>query len=213
MNSTSVKAALREHGEEAAVVIEEEVVQFVEKKVFHPVLLRGMSRAVRRRILPSIKEMFIKEMFIKEKFLPDGAFDKLKARLVAGGHRQDRALYKDDETSAPTVAHSSVMSVCAIAACEGRLVAVCDIGGAFLNAEMPADGVKVLVRIDSTLSAILTRLYPDQYAPFLTEKGELVVELDRAMYGCVESARLWYNTLCAKLADMGFTQNVYDACV
>jgi hypothetical protein len=113
---TSVKAALREHEEEAAVVIEEEVAQFVEKKVFHPVLLRGMSRAVRKRILPS-------KMFIKEKFLPDGAFDKLKARLVAGGHRQDRALYKDDDTSAPPVAHSSVMSVCAIAACEGRLVA------------------------------------------------------------------------------------------
>ena len=29
-------------------------------------------------------------MFLKEKFTADGVFEKLKARLVAGGHLQDR---------------------------------------------------------------------------------------------------------------------------
>lgn len=203
---TSVKAALREHGDAAGTVIEQELTQFVEKKVFHPVLMKGLTREQRHRILPS-------KMFLKEKYLPSGMFEKLKARLVAGGHRQDRSLYRDEDTSSPTVAHSSVMSVCAIAACEGRQVAVCDIGGAFLNAHMPADGVKVLVRIDATLSAILAKLFPAQYTPFLTDKGELVVELDRAMYGCVEAAKLWFDTLRSTLLGMGFVQNEYDECV
>jgi hypothetical protein len=44
------------------------------------------------------------------------------------------------------------MSICAIAACEGKAAAVADIGGAFLNATMPKTGVKVLVRIEPTLS-------------------------------------------------------------
>lgn len=76
---------------------------------------------------------------------------------------------------------------------------MCDIGGAFLNAKMPSGEVKVLVRVDKLLSAILCRLYPDQYLPYRTDQGELVVELDKAMYGCVESARLWYNTIRATL--------------
>jgi hypothetical protein len=79
-------------------------------------------------------------------------FDKPKARLVGGGHRQDRSLYQEEDTSSPAVAHSSVMSICAIAACEGKAAAVADIGGAFLNATMPKTGVKVLVRIKPTLS-------------------------------------------------------------
>ena len=44
------------------------------------------------------------KMFITEKKLPSGEFDKLKARLVAGGHKQDRSLYTDESTSSPTVA-------------------------------------------------------------------------------------------------------------
>jgi hypothetical protein len=203
----SVKAAIREHGEAGMTVMEAELRQFVTKKMLHPVLMGGLSRAQRMRIIPS-------KMFLKEKFFPDGTFDKMKARLVAGGHRQDRTLYGDDDTTAPTAAHSSVMSVAAIAACENRSVAVCDIGGAFLNAKMPSGGVKVLVRVDKLLSAILCRLYPDQYLPYRTDQGELVVELDKAMYGCVESARLWYNTIRATLVtDMGFVENPYDPCV
>ena len=203
---TSVKAALRERGTEATVVMEKELRQFVTKNVFHPVLMRGLSRQQRMRILPS-------KMFLKEKYFPNGDFDKLKARLVAGGHRQDRSLYREEDTSSPTAAQCSVMSVCAIAASEGRQVACCDIGGAFLNANMPKDGVKVLVRIDRTLSEMLINMFPDDYKSFATETGELVVELDRAMYGCVEAAKLWFDTIRNKLLDMGFTQNDYDLCV
>ena len=55
---------------------------------------------------------------------------------------------------------------------------------------MPKDEVKVLVRIDRTLSGMLINMFPDDYKSFATETGELVVELDRAMYGCVEAETL-----------------------
>jgi hypothetical protein len=40
-----------------------------------------------------------------------------------------------------------------------------------------------------------------------------LVKLNKAQYGCVESARLWYNTISAYLEQIGFTKNVYDPCV
>ena len=51
---------------------------------------------------------------MKEKFKPDGQFDKLKSRLVAGGHMQDRDLYPDK--SSPTPSINSVFIIAALAA-------------------------------------------------------------------------------------------------
>ena len=90
-------------------------------------------------------------MFLKEKYLPTGAFEKLKARLVAGGNQQDKDLY--DDLSSPTVSTSVVMTVFAIAAYEKRNVSVVDITGAYLNADMNT-GVTVYMRLDKTMSSM-----------------------------------------------------------
>ena len=47
------------------------------------------------------------------------------------------------------------------------------------------------------------------------EKGKktLYVILDRALYGCVQSALLWYELYSTTLQDMGFELNPYDMCV
>ena len=55
-------------------------------------------------------------MFLKDKYTADGKFDKLKSRLVAGGHLQDRNIY--DNGSSPTVSTTSVFIVATIAASE-----------------------------------------------------------------------------------------------
>jgi hypothetical protein len=86
-------------------------------------------------------------MFLKMKVYPDGKPDKLKARLVAGGNQQDKTLY--DDLSAPTIL--------SVAAHERRKVAVVDIGGAFLNADMDT-GILVHMRLDATMSGLLCRL-------------------------------------------------------
>ena len=38
-------------------------------------------------------------MFLKEKFTPDNSLEKIKSRLVAGGHLQDRDMYDKFLTS------------------------------------------------------------------------------------------------------------------
>ena len=198
----SVRAALREHGEEARGVILSELRQMITKRVWRPVKMTGMTRDERRRIIRS-------SMFIKEKFFSSGAFEKLKARLVAGGDQQDRSLYEN--LSAPTVSTSSVFAVMAVAASEGRRAMVIDIGGAYLHADMDA-GVIVHMRLDNTISALMIEIDPT-YSAFLDEKGCIVVQLDKALYGCVESAALWHNNIKKTLTDAGFVQNPHDQCV
>ena len=104
----SVDEALRTRGKDAETVIQKEVGQMIEKKVWTPVDIRGLSHVEKARIIRS--SMFLKEKFFKE--LASGEFEKL--RLVAGGDQQDKTLY--DDLSAPTVGTSCVFTLLCIAA-------------------------------------------------------------------------------------------------
>jgi histone deacetylase 1/2 len=41
----------------------------------------------------------------------------------------------------------------------------------------------------------------------------MVVKLTKALYGCIESARLWYREISTALKSIGYTPNVKDICV
>ena len=45
------------------------------------------------------------------------------------------------------------------------------------------------------------------------EKKVLYVQLDKALYGCVQSALLWYELYTKTLQEMGFILNPHDLCV
>jgi len=66
--------------------------------------------------------------------------------------------------------------------------------------------------LDKERATVLVWLRPE-YAKFLRPDGTMVVELTRALYGCVESARLWFNDLSSFLESIGFKSNPYDPCV
>ena len=201
MNIT-VTRALAELGDEARESISKELRQLWEKKAWTPVDVKKMSSPMRRAVIRS-------SMFLKQKFDAEGKHDKLKSRLVAGGHMQDKTLYED--LSSPTAGLMSVLVVCAIAAYENRKTATVDIGGAYLNADMMT-GVTVHMMLDKRMSEMLIMI-DESYKRFLTSKGELCVRLDKALYGCVESALLWHKHLTATLLEMGFTQNPIDPCL
>jgi hypothetical protein len=122
------KRALQDIGQPAVEAIDKELAQMHDKKVWHPVHVSSLSSAERKSIIPS-------SMFLKEKFLPDGEFDKLKSRIVAGGHRQDRSVHGDD-TSSPTVSTTALFALAALGAAENKAVATVDVPGAFLEASM-----------------------------------------------------------------------------
>jgi Reverse transcriptase (RNA-dependent DNA polymerase) len=198
MNIT-VREAIRTRGEEAERVIMKELSQMITKRVWTLIDGKRLTAEERARIIRS-------SMFLKEKYLASGEFEKLKARLVAGGNQQDKDLY--DDLSAPTVSTSSVFTILSIAAHEARKAAVVDIGGAFLNTEMKT-GVAVHMRLDKAMSDLLVRLQPS-YKRYQDVKGCIVVRLDRALYGCVESAALWYENLRNTMTTLGYERNPHD---
>jgi hypothetical protein len=139
-----------------------------------------------------------------------GDFEKLKARLVAGGHMQDRDAYSKEETSAPTVSLTSVNLVAGVAAHEERHVMSMDVPQAFLNGNMERD---VFMRIEPALAALMCKIAGSDYADHLRNDGSLIVRLEKALYGTLEAAKIWYVVLRDYLLAMGFTQNLKDKCV
>ena len=200
------QAAINKHGEAAMNSIKEEMFQFVERGAFKPVRWVELTPSQKKRSIPSM-------MFIKEKHTPEGIFERIKARLVARGDKQDRSLYTED-VSASTASSMSVFSVIAIAAHEERIAVVGDIPGAFLHAPMKEGGEEVFLTIEPVLSQMLADKYPDVFKGYIPERrGTLTVKLLRAVYGTIEAARLWLDDLTATLTKHGYAANPYDPCI
>ena len=200
--NVSVRDALRTRGEDARTVIIKELKQMIDKKVWSPIKSSALTHSEASKVILS-------SMFLKMKTNPNGSFNKYKARLVAGGHRQEKTLY--DDLSSPTVFTSGVFTVISIAAHERRHAAVVDIGGAFLHADMTT-GVPVHMRLDKTMSDFLVAL-DIRYKGYQNDKGTITVHLKKALYGCVESAALWYENLSKTMKSLGYVRNEVDICI
>ena len=197
----SQKQAIKKLGERIALpAISKEIKQMLDKKVWTPVHLKDLTEKEKKQVIRS-------HMFLKEKYDAVGKFEKLKGRLVAGGNEQDKNSYED--LSSPTARLTSLFAVMAIAASEGRLVEAGDIPGAYLNANMKA---KVWVRLNRIVSTEVCKI-DSNYTPYLDEDGCLTVLLLKAMYGCVESAKLWNEDISKTLLEAGFVPNSEDPCV
>ena len=98
-------------------------------------------------------------------------------------------------------------------AIENRTVAVVDIPGAFMQADMDPG---VYMRIDGPMADLLMEIDYSMYHPHMVkEKGKPViyVELLKALYGALRAACLFWETLSGKLQEWGLTINPYDSCV
>ena len=50
-------------------------------------------------------------------------------------------------------------------------------------------------------------------AAYRTHNGSILVRLNKALYGCIESTKLWYEEIAGTLRSTGFTANPRDLCV
>jgi hypothetical protein len=197
-----VGEAIRELGNVASDACKAELQQlFVEKKALQPVKWSGLSREQRRKVIRS-------HMFLKEKY-EDGAFVKMKARLVADGRMQDRSVYPDH--SSPTVKTRSVMTCLKLAAMKGWGLTKIDIADAYLFADIDEHD-EVFMLLDKSLSSMCEEWVPE-VKEYLREDGKLVVKLDKALYGLIQSAKLWYRELSGFLLEKGFAACPSDQCV
>ena len=196
----SVKEAVSKLGDAAVQAIRKELTMLLEKKVFEPVMWEHLNRIDKEKCIRSF-------IFMKEKYLASGKFEKVKARLVGNGAQQDRNVF--ESLSSPTTALTSLMIVGVISAKEHRTVATADITGAYLNAEMPTRQVML---ISKEVAKILVSINGD-YLKYMRNDGTVPVILKRALYGCVQSALLWYNKMRQFMTKIGFEVNKYDECV
>ena len=64
------------------------------------------------------------------------------------------------------------------------------------------------MRLDKVMTALLVQLDPS-FQSFVEDSGTVVVQLDKALYGCVEAA-FWYNDQRGTITTDGFVENTYD---
>ncbi len=190
----SVQAGIKRWGDKAREAVREELRTFVKEKVF-----KGLRKPTKEQL----RRALMIHCFIIEK--RDG---KIKARAVADGRTQQR--YSEEETYSPTVKLESIMLNAFIDAHEGRHVATVDIKGAFLKAPVPED-LELIVKMTGELAQLMCELDPELQCD---ENGVLYLKCEKALYGHIEAARLFYDDLDSSLQNkMSFQQNKYDPCV
>ncbi len=110
----------------------------------------------------------------------DGSLDRLKARLVVGGHRQQEGIDYGD-TFAPVGSYAALRMLLARAAIEGWSTAKVDISNAFVNAELK------------------TPIYMAEPEGFKSGVQGACLKLNRALYGLKQSPREWHAHLAETL--------------
>ena len=165
--------------------------------------------AVRRSAIPQGFEIFFSHMFLTPKHYPNGEFEKLKARLVANRAYNLESLFNSAESSSPTVSIHTILVSCAVDAVQKRHVMTFDIGDAFLRADVKGD---IYMRIDKDVADVLCQFDPS-YTSYREKSGAVIVKLDKALFGCIESSKLFYDVVKAFMISIGFKVSDRDPCL
>jgi hypothetical protein len=195
-----MKQGIKVFGDDGVAAVKSELKQLHDRKVMKPINHNTLTAKQKRAALAYL-------MFLKRK-----RCGKIKARGCADGRKQ-RAYISREDAQSPTVDTSSIFITCLIDAIERREVAIVDVPGAFMQADM--DEV-VHVRFTGKMVELLLEIDPTTYGEYVCMEGNekvLYVLLLKALYGTIRAARLFWKKLMGKLQEWGFTPNRYDSCV
>jgi hypothetical protein len=168
--------------------------------VFEPQHARDLSEDNKKKALLS-------SIFLRQK--KNGA---VKTRSCANGNPQREHIAKE-EAAAPTVALELVFLTSTIDAKETREVVTINIPGAFLHVD---NEDYVIMKMVGTLAQLMVKTNPKMYRQHVVlEKGRsvLYLQLQKALYGMMKSALLFYTKLVLELKKLGFEINPYDPCM
>ena len=197
----SVKKGIELFGEKGEKAVTKELTHMHDMKVYHPMDPKELTREQRKEALLSL-------IFLTQK--RDGS---VKSRACVNGSKQRGKISKEAAAS-PTVMNDSVMITSAIEAHEERNVVTLDLPGAFLHTDLDED---VVMLLKDELVELMVKIDPKLYRPYVitTSKGTklLYVKMQKAMYGLLRSALLFYLKLVRDLEEFGFELNPYDPCV
>jgi len=176
------------------------------KQVFEE--LKALQPVEKGEIPEGIKPLGC-HLFTVEKFDASGQHEKYKSRLVSHGNEQDQSLYPD--RSSPTVSVHAILTCLALAACNtGYTLGKIDVKGAFIQTEM--SGTPVYIKCTRQLRDLIVDLYPE-YEKYIGRDGVLYCKLLKALYGCVQASKLWYQKVSKFLESLGYERGEVDPCV
>ena len=197
----SLKAGLCTFGSDGMKAVEKEMRHLHDREVMTPVHKKCFTPEQRKEALAYL-------MFLKHKHC-----GKIKGHGCADGRKQ-RAYIAKEDLMAPTVSTEAVFLTAVIDALENRDVAVLDVPGAFMQADI---NELVHVRFTGEMVNMLLQIDKEMYKDYIVmEKGEQVMymELLKALYGTLHAARLFWEKLSKQLIDVwGFVPNKYDDCI
>jgi hypothetical protein len=147
-------------------------------------------------------------------FLKRKRCGKIKARGCADG-RPQREYISKDESSSPTVSIYALMTSClTMDAIEKRKVATCDIPGAFLQADSPAER-DCYLKFEGAMVSMICDIDPKYKKNIVYGKNGrkyVYTKLTKAVYGTLLGAILFHQKLSKQLIDSGYEPNCYDRC-
>ena len=204
----SAKQGIKKFGDRAIAAIIKECIQldkgaFPGKPVVEPIFAKDLSELEKKAAMSAVS-------LIKEK-----RCGKLKARICANGSKQKKYLSPDESVASPTSSNEGVLTSFMIDAYERRVIAILDIPGAYLHAKMKHTNRRILMKMQGQFVDYMCEADPRYKDYICYENGTktIYLKLLRALYGCIESALLWYELFTSKLSKMGFTINPYDKCI
>jgi hypothetical protein len=180
MTQYSLKEGLKKFKEIGEEAVSKELLQLHTRDTFKPQNAEELSTNQKKGALETI-------MFLKEKC--DGI---VKGRTCADGWKQ-RKTAEPGAATPPTVSLEYVLVTSTIEAYEGREVAVVDILGAYLSTDMDEE---VIMLLRGRLAELMVKTAPNIYRKYITVDAKnqpvLYVKLQKALYGCLRSALLFY---------------------
>jgi hypothetical protein len=179
-----------------------EVNQVHEREVWQFLFPKEVTKEMLDKLIPLI-------MLNKEKCFSDGVFDKVKARLVALGCRQQ--LMEDELKEAPTASIQSFYLIIMLAAKLNIKLRSKDVTGAFLHADLNEDE-KEYVLISKKHVDLLMRKHKE-VAEYRRKDGSIIAKLKKCLYGLKQSPQRWYDTIRAILEGIGMQATTGDKCL
>jgi len=197
----TIDEAIAKHNHLAHDAINSELQQMLTYKVWQYVHKSDLSTEQKRSLIPS-------SIFIKEKLNASGVFEKVKARIVAGGHRQKRDSH---DVYSPTADITTLFTVIHLSIIMKHHIRTIDIRAAYLHADI--DNNNTYMALPKALTPMLIKL-DESAKEFVGDDNTVCVKLNKALYGLIQSAKLWNELITKVLTKHEFkTQNNIDHCL
>lgn len=194
-------ADLKRFGSKGESDVTKELTQFNKMDTFIPIQADDLTPTQRSTALTSL-------MFLTKK--RDGT---IKACTCTDGRLQCKHITKDKTTS-PTISTDSIFMLAAINAHKRCCIKSSDLPGTFLNAY---NDDFILMKMVGKLADLMVKTNPTLYCPFVSQdmsgRPILYVRLQKALYGLLKSALLFYKQLIADLTSIGLTLNPCNPCM